>query len=461
MGDASSEAERVNIIASIAFIRGAHPAILEELEQQKTKSNDYLDPLFLAYGALASETTTANEQRIVTFLLSQLQQAPTNTTILVHFIHALGNAGSNYALDTIVTNLNHSTLQVQLVSISAMRKLINNPLVEDLLLEMLQAKPVSMEHVVEIAETLIAGFKYLDEKEVDYTPSLSLQMALVASTLQFGDVELAELVLSFVENFGDKSTNELVNVLKQEIADGKESSFQTRVKRGTDWDKYNSYYDLVASHSSRVADVRNYPKHKAYIYGKQIGVSKANLKFGFGVFMGINPSCPIFKAFGKVAAEANVLRWKWNIIHGEVLLEKNNDRLTSKVYLKILSNVLINYKSVFNFKRCYRPKQTLYSSKRYSPGRVSYKIFVYVGTLSLYIQPHIQAHLDSRQELCTNGLGISALAGIGPRITFIVEGGVSGNLLVRHNNNFCYVTIIIILLLVQFAIAFICVRMWA
>ena len=318
MGDASSEAERVNIIAFIAFIRGAHPTLLEELEQQKTTAEDYLDPLFLAYGALASETTMASEQRIVSYLLCRLQQAPTNTTILVHFIQALGNTGSNYALDTIVSNLNHSTLQVQLVSISAMRKLINNPLVEDLLLEMLQATPVRMEHVVEIAETLIAGFKYLDEKEVDYTPSLSLQMALVASTLQFGDVELAELVLSFVENFGDKGTNELVNVLKREIIYGKESSFQTRVKRGTDWDEYNSYYDVVASHRSRAADVRNYPSHKAYIYGKRIGISKANLKFGAGVFMGINPSCPIFKAFGKVAAEANVLKWSWNIISGEV-----------------------------------------------------------------------------------------------------------------------------------------------
>ena len=430
MRDASSEAERVNIIAFIAFIRGACPALLEELEQQITKSDDYLDPLLLAYGALASETTMASEQRIVSFLLSRLQQAPTNTTILVHFIQALGNSGSKYALDTIVSYLNHSNLQVQLVSISAMRKLINDPLVEDLLLALLQATPISMEHVVVIAETLIAGYKYLDEKEVDYTPSLSLQMALVAATLQLEDLELAELVLSFVENFG---TKKLVIVLRQAITDGKERSIQTRVRRGTDWDEYSSYYDLVASHSSRAADVRNYPRHRAFIYGKKIGISKANLKIGAGVFMGINPSCPNFKAFGKVAAEANVLKWSWNIINGEVLLEKRDNRLYSKLYLKIRSNVLINSYRVFNFKKCYKPSQTLFSSNRYSLRRVSYSIFVYVGTLSLYIQPHVQAHLDSRQELCTNGLGLSVLAGIGPRISFIVEGGVRGNLLVRHN----------------------------
>ena len=435
MRDASSEPERVNIIAYITFIRGAHPALLEELEQQKTAADDYLDPLFLAYGALASETTAASEQRIVSFLLSRLQQAPTNTTILVHFIQALGNTGSNYALDTIVSYLNHSSLQVQLVSITAMRKLINDPFVEDLLLALLQATPVSMEHVVVIAETLIAGYKYLDEKDVDYTPSLSIQMALVAATLQLGDVELEEVVLSFVENFGNQSTNELVNVLQQAIADGKESSIQTRGKRGTDWDKRNSYYSLVASHRRRVADVRNYPSHRAYIYGKKIGISKANLKVGAGVFMGINPSCPNFKAFGKVAAEANILKWSWNVIRGEVLLKKRDDRLHSKVYLNIRSNVIVNYYRKFNFKKCYKYKPPKTNqSKRYSLRRASYSIFVYVGTLSFHIQPHVQARLHSRQELCTNGLGLSALAGIGLRFSFIVEGGVTGNLLVGHNN---------------------------
>ena len=433
MGDASSEAERVDIIAFIAFIRGACPALLEELERQMTKSDDYLDPLLLAYGALASETTMASEQRIVSFLLSRLQQAPTNTTILVHFIHALGNTGSYYALDTVVSYLNHSTLQVQLVSISAMRKLVNDPVVEDLLLALLQATPVSVEHVVAIAETLIAGYKYLDEEEVDYTPSLSLQMALVAATLQLGDVEFAELVLSFIENFGNQRTEKLVVVLEQAIAEGKESRVQKRGKRGTDWDQHNSDYNIVASQSSRAADVRNYPSHRAFIHGKTLGISKANIKIGGGIFLGIDRYCPNFKAFGKVAAEANVLDWSWDIISGEVLLEKRNDILYSKLYFKVRSNVLIDRYNEFNFNNCYRPSQTLYSSNRYSLPRVSYSVFVYVGTLTLYIQAHAQGHIDSRQELCTNGLGLSALAGIGPRISFIVEGGITGSLLVRHS----------------------------
>ena len=429
----------MNIFTFVTFIRGAHPALLRELEQQIAKADDYLDPLLLVYGALASETTTASEQRIVSFLLSRLEQAPTNTTILVHFIHALGNTGSYYALDTIVSYLNHSIVQVQLVSISAMRKLINNALVEDMLLVLLQATPVSIDHAAAITETLIAGYKYLDEKEIDYTPSLNLQKALVATTLQLGDVELAKIVLSFVENFNNHNTEKLANVLEQVIAAG---SVEERGRRGTDWDESNSDYDIVASNDSRVADVRNYPSHQAYIYSKTLGTSKANIKIGAGVFMGVTPGCPNFKAFQKVVVEANVLSKSWDIANAELLIEKRDEFLHAKLYFKFLGNVLTDYNFESNSTYCYRPSQTLYSTSRHRLFRIKFRIFVYVASLSLYLQPHVQAHLDSRQEVCTNTTGwrISALAAIGPRISFDVEGGVRASLLVRHNITLCTCT---------------------
>ena len=50
--------------------------------------------------------------------------------------------------------------------------------------------PTSYEHVVAIAETLSEGVKYLEERDIDCTPSMELQTALVVSV----DVELAEFV---------------------------------------------------------------------------------------------------------------------------------------------------------------------------------------------------------------------------------------------------------------------------
>ena len=417
----------------IAFIHQADPALLTVLEQKLVSANNYLDPLLLAYGALASETTTASEQRIVTFLLSRLKQAPNNDTILIHFIHALGNTGSLTALDTIVSFLNHSTLEVQLVSISAMRKLIDSPPVEEALYSMLQITPASYEHVVAIAETLSAGYKYLSERDTDYTPPLDLQLALVSSAVQLGDLELAELVLSYVENFESLESEGMIEALEDVIATVKEQQVPSRERRGTDWDESNSNYDVVASQRSRAADVRNYANHRAYIWGKTIGISKANIKVGAGLFMGHHPTCPNFKIFGKAIAKATILRWSWNIMHAEVLVEKTDSQVRRKLYFKLRSNVLVDSSSSSTTTICATLRRTLYSSPRYSLGRLSYGIFIYVGTLSLYIEPHVQAHINFRAELCANNYlrTLRAFAGIGPRLTFTVEGGVEGNILVR------------------------------
>ena len=173
--------------------------------------------MLLAYGALA-DTTVESEQRIVTFLLSRMEEAPRSAMTMVHYIHALGNTGSLFALYTITSFLNHSAVEVQLASISAMRKLIYNPLVEETLFSILQSMPTSYEHVVAIAETLSEGAKYLEERDIDYTPSMELQTALVASAVQLGDVELVELVLSFVKMFETPESEGLSEALEDTIA---------------------------------------------------------------------------------------------------------------------------------------------------------------------------------------------------------------------------------------------------
>ena len=423
---ASSESERTNVVSYIAFIHQAHPALLTVLEQKIVSANDYLDPLLLAYGALAAETTKVNEQRIVTFLLSGLKQAPRNDTILIHFIHALGNTGSLSSLDTIVSFLNHSTLEVQLVSISAMRKLIDSPLVEETLYTMLQITPARFEHVVAIAETLSDGYKYLSGQDIDYTPPLELQLALVHSAVQLGDAELAELVLSYVENFESSESEGLTEALEQVIATVKE---QGRGRRGTDWDESNSDYNVVASQGSRAADVRRYTNHRAYIWGKTIGISKANIKIGAGYFAGKHPTCPNFKLFGKAIVKATILSWSWDLLHAEALAEKTGSRVRGKLYFKLRSNVVVD--NEFNPANCATLQRNLYSSPRFRLPRLSYSIFIYVGTLSLYLQPYVQARIDFQSELCSNVRTLRVFAGIGPRLTFTVEGGVEGNLLVR------------------------------
>ena len=159
-----------------------------------------------------------------------MEDAPRSVMTMVHYIHALGNTGSLFVLDTIISFHNHSATDILLSFISAMRKFINNPLVhvEETLYSILQSMPTSYEHVVAIAETLSEGAKYLEERDIDYTPSVELQTALVASAVQLGDVELAELVLSFVETFETPESERLVEALEDTIATKKEKTSDSR-----------------------------------------------------------------------------------------------------------------------------------------------------------------------------------------------------------------------------------------
>jgi len=64
----------------------------------------------------------------------------------------------------------------------------------------------------------------------------------VHSAVQLGDAELAELVLSYVENVESSESEGLTEALEQVIATVKE---QGRERRGSDWDESNSKWQLL------------------------------------------------------------------------------------------------------------------------------------------------------------------------------------------------------------------------
>ena len=118
-------------------------------------------------------------------------------------------------------------------------------------------------------------------------------------------------------------------------------------------------------------------------------------------------------------------------MHAELLLEKTDSQTRAKLYFKLLNNVLIDISNATNTFACANTTSgTLYSSPRYNLPGVRYSIFIYVGTLSLYLQPHVRATIDFLTQLCVNLRTLRGFAGIGPRLIFTVEGGVSANLLV-------------------------------
>ena len=144
--------------------------------------------------------------------------------------------------------------------------------------------------------------------------------------------------------------------------------------------------------------------------------------------------CPNLKAFGKAIARAKLLRWSWDLLHAETLLENSYGQVRTKLYFKVLSNVLTDLSATVTWPgtNCATTSpRNRYSTRRYYLPGVSYSIFIYVGTLSLHLRPYVQAHIDFQTELCANSVRIRAYAAIRPRLTFAVQGGLTGNLLVR------------------------------
>lgn len=54
-------------------------------------------------------------------------------------------------------------------------------------------------------------------------------------------------------------------------------------------------------------------------------------------------------------------------------------------------------------------------------------VFTDVGTLTLSLQPHAQAHIDFQAQLCVDAGRVCTSVGLGPCFTFTIEGGVTGN----------------------------------
>ena len=116
------------------------------------------------------------------------------------------------------------------------------------------------------------------------TPSQELLNAIVSCAIKLENTNLYELLIKYLQKI-DVDVEVQLNLLKQQDNYGEvdrehisdPNGIDSKIKRGTDWDKYDSDYDVVANYSQQRSDVITYPHHKAYIWGKTYGVAKLNL----------------------------------------------------------------------------------------------------------------------------------------------------------------------------------------
>ena len=439
--------ERNTLISYIAFANTPHIKFIQMLEKSINVDIVSSDPLLLAYGSLASSVTghrgsTGTEQHIVRFLLHRLNELEklhieNISWPLIHLIHSLGNTESNLTIDPLLRYLNHDDLDVQLAAIGALRVHTAEPTVQEAFSSVLQSATVE-EQVEQITQTLIEGLEHTKLNHKQGEVNEDFLILLVSAAMHSNNSKLHDLVLHYLQQLDSKIARYLIDVLKDFMAknpgfeeyyvndDRENGTAKARHRRGSDWDAVNSIYNLVASYAQRRSDVKNYKKHKAYIWGKKFGLSKVYAQIAAGGFAGLKLDGSGYKLFAKAIAQGYAFGKKATALHAEFLRRRSGSSIYQKIYAKVVGKTLINQAGSIS-SGCSKLTKNLYRAN-IKIFRFKYSVFIYVGTLDFYIGMYAKLSLKLTLLYCETTVKVCAT--LIPAATLRAEGGASATILV-------------------------------
>ncbi len=412
---------------------------LEERLENKIYPEHILNQLLLVYGSLATKGNQEIEYRVMDQLVGAALKYHNSTTNypMTIIIIALGNSGSNLSISPLLSFLNSSSNNGEEEKvpkvINALAKVTIDKVVLSELDKLLQSDP-SVSIISAVLETLQNGLDYEKARRVNlerYSVTLrnhNLLKTLARIVSTHNDSDIYTMTVAYFTEIN--ASQEIWNILHS-----KQPGVLRQKRYTTDWDSHNSDYDYVASRASRFSDEKDYPTHHAYLNSKTIGINDANLKLVFGLFAG-RYQCKRVKVFGRIIAVGKILWHRRTVADAKVDLRlrptQGNGTLTT--YVKFGSNTLlntINTKKLSN--NCWKMTENLIKTKQllYS---FRLRFFVYVGTLSLHVRLYFQFNLNLNGNLCLDRTGNTvsgALGAISPSAGLTIEGGITGNLLVR------------------------------
>ena len=422
----------------IAFTENPQPQMISELEERIGDDVHSTDPLLLAYGALVAKASPDLQQRMTLFLLSRLPLAETNSSSLIHHVLSLGNTESHQAASSIVGYLQHPDHHVQLSSIYALRYATSDSVIQKALTTLLSQPHVSDEHIATLLQCLIYGLEHASNNHIEKPFNNDLGSALLSSLM---DTDNKELHLALFRYFQLINSAESRNLLKlmTSPSEGAAYSNSSRLRRGTNWADSNALYNLVSPLATRRNDIRVYPYHKAYIWGKKFGVSKGNVQIAAGGFVGVSRSWgykifgrgkAVGHAFGKTKTAVDFL------IHSERSSRSSRTTIT-RLYVQILGKTLVNVnqnsqKALANIENTCRKYGRPLSSHKYTLFNFRFSVFIYVGTLSFNIAGYVKLNTNLYVQFCLRAGSLTAEAGLGAGISMELQAGATANLLVRN-----------------------------
>ena len=414
----------------IAFTEHPQPEMVSQLEQRIGHNVDSTDSLLLAYGALVARASPELQQRMTLFLMNRLPHAETNTSSLTHHILSLGNTESGLTTQSLIDYLHHPDESVQITSIHALRYSTGSADVQKALGSVVSQLNVSDEHISAVIHCLLYGIEHASNTHTPAPFNLELAVSLLSSVMGSDDSELHESMVSYLHLIGTEDSLHLLSLMSVPLAKN-DLSNSTRLRRGSDWDEAEDVFDLVASLKSRKNDVKYFPKHIAYIWGKKFGIKKANIQVAAGGFIGAGKPGQ-YKVFGRAKAVAHLFGKTKTGLDFFVLREKRTSYTRVRLYAQIVGKTLadIDVKSASAICRTY--KKNLFNSNRYLLLNLVYPVPILLTTIEVGVKGYVRLNSDLYVEFCEKTHKVTAEAGVESTITMEVEAGVTGSIAVRH-----------------------------
>ena len=424
---AVNDEELETVIIYIAMVSNPHPQLVTKLENLISSDAHSGDPLLLAYGSIISRASPELQQRMILFLINRLPQAETNTTSLIHHILSLGNTASPRIASFLISYLSHPENDVQLTSILAMRFLMGELSIQTSLKELLRQPQTSEDHLLMIVKALLYGSEHatINNKEKPYSSDFA--EALTVSVANSDNEELRSALATYLLTINSDDSQDLLKFLKL----AKHTDFHekisniTRFRRGTQWDEYNSVYNLVAPLAERREDVRKYQNRLSYIWGKQFGGGDINAQVAAGGFAGVSTSGS-YKLFGHAVAKANCYDRSLTFLEFLVLRKKEPHSTVSKLYANVVGVTLKNIHVTEDASVCKSFEEPLYEGREYTVFDFTYSIWIVVGTLNFRLMATVQFTAGMYIDFCEIHGSLTATAGLSPTLTLSVSA--TGNL---------------------------------
>ena len=405
------------------------------------------DSIILVLGALVRNSNVTTQKIVVNELLKRLNIVITstnNTEAIIALTYALGNSGSKLAIHALLCSLQNDDIDIKIAAIRSLGYHLDQSIVQEAIMISL-ASTDEDKILEEILMILIDAY----DSMIVTNPSEELLNAIVSCTVKLNNPNLYALFEKYLQKI-NSNVEDFMNLLRQQHNYGEVSrdlindtnGADSRVKRGSDWDEYNSDYDVVASYSQRRGDVLTYPYHKAYIWGNTYGVDKLNLKVGAGGFIGAGGfggfirAINIFsskrsKVFAKAAAKLQVFGRSFSLVNLEYSDRTFGDKtLYNNVFVKLGSNVIKNIYKTYTISSCKNNNKNLWNSGEYTVFNLKFNIWVFVGTIGVYLRGSVSSRGDL--NLCICPARVSACGNVVPTLTARVSGGASASLLVSY-----------------------------